>query len=222
MVKFSIYFFLVFYPWNNIFAQKIEMPTIAVGVSHRMASLRLNDKPFSRNIYGFNVRVAERDWYFSLDLKQKVFKRKFILELSNYITHTEFRRIQPDPTSLETVTEYGVRRDHFLSLIYPFKDKKDRFKFLLGGGIGYMNLGTKFRFDRFEGYDINGNPIVRRNTLGTLQFFAPKLIVGIEKNRLNGFVIVNGTPDADNDPNPTLWIEFKATYTFKPFEKKGK
>ena len=85
-----------------------------------------------------------------------------------------------------------------------------------------MNLGTSFRYDRFEGYDNNNNPIILKNAKGAFSFLAPKLIIGLQKDRLNGLVIINGTPDREKDPNPTLWIEFKATYSFTPFQKKKK
>jgi hypothetical protein len=218
----TFYFLISIIISNNAYCQRREAPTLAIGISHRMASLRLNDKSSTGNIYGGPISVAPRSWYLSIDLKKNVFKKKIILELSNYLTYSELRRKQPNLSSPEMVTEYSKRHDHFLSLIYPIKNKKHNFSFLLGGGLGYMNLSTGFRFDRLEDFDSFSGPRIRKNVKGSLAFLAPKLIVGVEKNRFNGFVIVNGTPDADNDSNPTLWIEFKTTYTFRPFKKKKK
>ena len=82
-----------------------------------------------------------------------------------------------------------------------------------------MNIGTGFSYNYNTGEkDTIGNWIIRR-LKGGFGFLAPRLLVGIKKNRVSGFINVHGTPDNNYRSNPTIWIEFKATYSFSPFKK---
>lgn len=93
---------------------------------------------------------------------------------------------------------------------------------MAGLGTGYMNLNTGYVADFI--YGDSNNPVIIRRKSG-FNFFAPRLLMGAAYKKLNAFVIVHGTPDNHYDPNPTLWIEFKASYKFlsiQPKIKKGK
>ncbi len=207
----------------KIQAQNKFKPSFAIGITKRMISIRLNDLAYTSNKYEFfYYSIGLPQTYLSVDIKHAVFKNKFILELSNYFTHSEFRHVRPNLLSQVYTTEYRFKHDHSLGLIYPFKSRKKRPQFMLGLGLGYMNLGTNFTYDILTGFDSSRNPILIKDNKGTFSFFAPKLIFGVQKNRINGFFIVNSTRDDQYEKNPTIWLEFKATYTFKPFEKKVK
>ncbi len=224
MFKCSILIILVFnLVVSPIQAQNIFEPSFALGISTRMQSMRLNDAAVTRSRYEFfTYNIGQSQTYLSVDVKQNIFNNKFIIELSNYFTHAEFRQVRTNIYSQAYVTEYRFKHDHLLSLLHPFKSKKNRPHFVLGAGLGYMNLGTNFTYDIVTGFDSSRNPILKTGNKGKFSFFSPKLIVGFQKNRVNGYVIVNATPDEKYEPNPTIWLEFKATYTFKPFEKKVK
>jgi hypothetical protein len=209
---------------GKAFCQKQNLPVIAAGLSYRQEPTMFSGSEFPRSRYGFYYEVEQPAPYLSLDVKQQLFKKKrIIIELSNYFTYSAFREITPDRTNpYYTIKQKRFKHDHFLSLLYPFKSRSNKPHIILGAGIGYMNFGTGFRYDYFTGEsDQSGNPIVYKNKKGGFRFFAPKFIVGIEKSRYNAFLIVNGTPDIYYEPNPTLWIEGKLTYTFHLFDRKA-
>jgi hypothetical protein len=200
------------------------MPSIAAGVTFRGQSLRLTFVPgyLLPNRYGFIYNTGKRATYFSVDIKEKVFKEKFIIQLSNYFIYDEFRSIRKNLPSQEYTSEKRLKRDHFLDIMYQIKLKKDWFKLLVGAGIGVMNCNTKFTYDRpTGGFDSLGNSVVLKNVPENFRYFAPRFIIGLQAGRLNSFVIAHKTPDMLFFFNPTVWLEFKATYSM-PLRKKAK
>lgn len=216
--KIILYFILVANLNNTVFAQKKDMPSIAVGVGFRFPEWVLESKNGTGNPYGFIYQFQDNKARLNIDIKQKLFKKRaYILQLSNYFAYTEFRRVRASPNSGVYVVDKTLKRDHFIDLLHPFKSKKNRPQFVLGAGLGFMNLGTKFEYEKFTIYSpgIYTSEIAK----GTMRFFAPRLMIGVQKHIFNAFAIFHGTPDRQGDPYPTIWMEIKATVTFKPFDK---
>ena len=76
-----------------------------------------------------------------------------------------------------------------------------------------MNNGTNFGDSAWRGnnYVASGR---------AFNIFAPRIIVGVNKNNFSFFAIAHGTPDADYEGNPSIWLEFKAAYSFSLFKKR--
>lgn len=210
---------LLIFSINLIYAQKNETPSISLGVGFRFTAWVLESKYGTANPYGFTYQFQDNKARLSVDIKQKLSKKRpYILQLSNYFAYTEFRKVRASPGSNVYVVDKTLKRDHFLDLIRPFKSKKQRPQFVLGAGLGFMNLGTKFKYEKFTIYSPGNYTSEIAN--GTMRFFAPRIMVGIQKNAFNGFAIFHGTPDRQGEPYPTIWMEIKATLSFKPFEKR--
>lgn len=217
---FSTIFFLTFS--LNLKSQnsfKFE-PEINIGISARCASIELLDYPIrSRRNFGFTYDQIEisRNRNFVLEVGQFVYKKKIFVGLSSYFRYGHFH-YKTDYNSQEFKR---FKYDVFFDANYHLKWKeKHKSSLILGLGIGYMNLNTGFNYDRITGeVDANGN-ILKVNTKGAFGFMAPRFLLGIDRNKFKAFVIVNGTRDDDYRPNPTIWLEFKATYALKKFNKK--
>lgn len=202
-----------------ILAQKKELPSIGVGVGFRFTEWVLESKYGTANPYDFTYQFQDNKARLSIDIKQKIFKKKnYTLQLSNYFAYTEFRRVRASPNSNVNVVDKTLKRDHFLDIFHPFKSKKQRPQFVLGAGLGFMNFGTKFKYEKFT-IDSNGS-YTSEIAKGTMRFFAPRIMVGIQKKAFNGFAIFHGTPDRQGEPYPTIWMEIKATMSFRPFVKR--
>lgn len=76
-----------------------------------------------------------------------------------------------------------------------------------------MNYGTLFRDSVWRAND----SIVG---LRVFRFVAPRIIIGVSKNNFSFFAIGYGTPDSEYEGKPSIWLEFKAAYTFSLFKKK--
>lgn len=217
--KIILYLILIFFVNVIIFAQKKTMPSIAIGVGFRFTEWVLESKNGTGNPYGFIYQFQDNKARLSIDIKQKLFKKRaYVLQLSNYFAYTEFRRVRASPNTNVYVVDKTLKRDHFLDLLLPFKSKINRPQFVVGAGLGFMNLGTKFEYEKFTIY--SPGTYTSEITKGTMRFFAPRLMLGIQKNVFNAFAIFHGTPDRQGEPYPTIWMEIKATVTFKPFDKK--
>lgn len=189
--------------------------SVELGIAFRGAAIVLADKPFVRNPYGFSYSSTKlfRNKSFAIDIKKNIFSKRYFLELSSYFRYGHFHD-ERDQATGTTKELKRFKHDHFLDLLYEFgKQKPGHIIFTLGAGYGYMNIGTGFTYNMYWGNDAAGNPIVTP-VKGTFQFAAPRLIVGLRRNRLQGFIIVHGTPDEEFESNPTLCIETKFTYSF--------
>ena len=102
----------------------------------------------------------------------------------------------------------------------PNELKKNWRDLIVGVGYGLANCGTKFRFNFDSGQKDSSGNIIYVPLIGSFRFWAPRVMVGLHKYRIDALMIATLTPDREFDKNPSLWLEFKAAYTFKPFEKK--
>ncbi len=215
-IKLLICFFL---SYQIGYAQIEKNIAIDFGIAFRGAAIVLADKPFVRNSYGFSYDETKlfRNKSVVIDIKKNVFNKKCYLQLSNYFRYGHFH-YQKDPTTNVSTELKRFKRDHFLDFLYEFgKQKANHFIFTLGAGYGFMNFNTSFTYNRYQGTDASGNPILVPTT-GSFRFNAPRLIVGLRRNKLQCFIIVHGTPDEQFEPNPTLCIETKFTYSFFKFD----
>ncbi len=198
-------------------------PEIAIGIAARNASIELTDYPRrSARSFGFSYNQIDisRNRNISLDIGQFVYKKKIYVELSSYCRYGHFHYETNSPNSKQIKR---FKYDVFLDANYYLKWKKQhKSSLILGLGVGYMNMNTGFRYDELTGeIDASGN-YLKVNTKSSFSFIAPRFLIGIDRNRFKAFVIAHGTPDEDFRSNPTIWLEFKASYTFKPFVKKVK
>lgn len=220
-IKSILLILFIFFTYTSYSQNKIKLnPTIEVGISHRNASIELqpNFLASSREFgFSFNQVAITRTQSLTIDMRQSLYKERIFAQLSTYFRYNHFH-YEGNFTSKEIKS---FKSDLFLDAIYAFrKKKKTSFGLLLGAGIGFMNIGTGFHYNYNTGNkDANGNWIIERRK-GAFSFLAPRLLVGVQKNRFSGFVNVYGTPDDNYRSNPTIWLEFKVAYSFSPFEKK--
>ena len=148
----------------------------------------------------------------SLDIKRPIYKDKIIIQLSNNIA---FDLLKRGGNSTYYFDDYGLRRDHFIDVIYSKPINKKSTKILLGVGYGVMNAGTDFAYHK----EVNGN-IVGLGLRGTLRLFAPRLTIGLERGVFNGFITANYTGrDAYYNKVPAFNLDGKLMVTFPKFKK---
>ncbi len=194
-------------------------PTIELGISHRNASIELESSFLaSRRNFGFdyNQLAITRTQSLTIDMRQNLYKERIFAQLSTYFRYNHFH-YEGDFTTKEIKS---FKSDLFLDAIFSSnKKKRTSVGFLLGAGIGFMNIGTRFHYNYNTGIkDSSGNWISKR-AKGTFSFLAPRLLIGIQKKRLSGFINVHYTPDDYYRPNPSIWLEFKAAYSFSLAKK---
>jgi hypothetical protein len=193
---------------------KYYKPQIALGVTGR-GSPRYHYSSTVANYYPFyySLFVNARPVIFSLDIKVKFFKEKLIAQLSNNITYGLLKR-GTGPYG-DYFSDNSLRRDHFIDLLYTIPIKPKFPKILIGVGYGVMNAGTKFMYSK----PYNGNP-ANNNIPGTLRFYAPRVLVGLEKGVFNVYLIANYTGrDEYYNKTPAYNLEGKLTVTFPKFKK---
>lgn len=201
---------------NDVFAQgKIKFsPELKFGFSARNASIELmsyqyiRNPPISRNKY--NQIKLTRNKNLIVELQQSFWKPNLTAQLSGAL---RYGHVYYDSNQVEVKS---MKYDLFLDVIYLFKKKKnmnkpDRIYLFAGAGFGQMNYNTKFKYKHTE-YDFNNNPIERERT-GSFMFLAPRVTIGALYKKLQGSFVVHGTPDDTYEPNPTIWMEFKLTYS---------
>lgn len=206
--------------FNSVAAQLKFEPSFAIGIGFRGGIIPLKDKPIILIPFDFNYRFGDRARCVILDVKQKVLKGKYILQLSNYFSYNELRQVRIAPGSSIFKSDKRFKRDYFLDILKPIKLKKKWPKLIVGTGYGLVNCGTRFdNYFNTGGIDPAGNIIYIKET-GSFRFWAPRVTVGLQESRINALVIGTITPDREFDKNASLWLEFKTTYTFKPYQKK--
>lgn len=219
--KCALYLLVVLYANNYAFSQsKIKInPVISLGLSIRDQVIGLTDYDFTPRP---NRKLGDYDAYkhtgpksVVAEARQNILTRNLFAQVSGYF---RYGHVFYDSNKNEIER---VKVDAFLDLLYRFTRKKNENKinrphFLVGLGIGRMNINTRYQYKKIVGYDINYYPIYENRT-GNFSFFAPKLLVGMEYKRFNAFAIANITPDDDEYvPDPSLLLEFKITYGLTP------
>jgi len=220
MIKFCFLFSVVFYSVNSFAQKKITYPTIEIGISHRNASIELESSFLARGRnfgFSYNQIAITRTQSLAIDMRQNLYKERIFAQFSTYFRYNHFH-YEGDYRTKEIK---NFKSDLFLDAVFVSRKKKKKsFGFLLGAGIGYMNIGTGFHYNYNTGIkDNNGDWIIKREK-ATFSFLAPRLLMGIKKNRLSGYVNLHYTPDDNYRTNPTIWLEFKVCYSFSPFIKK--
>lgn len=208
--------FLIISITTTVIAQSKLNPIFGFGVTKRMGMIRLNDLSSTGNTYElFTVDIGLPQTYLSLDFGQLIIKDKFIVEAANYFTYSSFRYVRESIFSQISTTEYRFKHDHIISIKYQINNKRSKTKYFAGLGFGIMNLGTKFTYDIFEGFDSNGNPILKSGNKGNFSYFAPRVSFGIKKYNVNAEVSIYSTRDEMHNKNPTILPEFKLYYNLK-------
>ena len=185
--------------------KKWKIPSIDIGLAFRLQAITLENNPNNYSSYSSKyLPLQDSKTRLYVGIKEKLFKRgKLYISLANYITYRNINNEKPD---------YRFKRDHIIDITNEFKTKKDGLKFIVGAGIGLMNCGTNF-------IDPPNNSSFFYTS--SLRFLAPRLILGLQKNKYNFSIITHGTPNLEGEPYPTLWFESKFTYDLNLFRKKN-
>lgn len=213
----------------STFSQVNKLPIISIGLSHRNAIIRLEDKFFnpSPSGYSFNSLQHTRVTSLAVDIGRNIWNKHWYLQFANYFRygHVVYKQNRQNVITNEIKR---IKHDHVLDMLYKFNSEKPkRPVFVLGVGVGIMNMGTKFQFEYNTGEKDNlGNWIYRQRTR-SFQFTQPRLLVGMErrnvknpKNSLNAYIIIHASPDEDFEPFASIWPELKISYSFSPFKKR--
>ena len=205
----------------NVFAQFKFNPSVEVGIAYRPGIIELSElsrlpnlgKPYTT--YAYSDKKHFNNISLSIALQQYVLKKRISLQAASYFRYNHlYYGKNAQGVSSPAEKEYKrLKYDLFFDGLYHFKKGKSGIGIVLGVGTGNMNYGTRFMDSLWLG---NGSFLAVRN----FRFFAPRLIVGLTKNNFSFFAIGYGTPDKEYEGNPSIWLEFKAAYSFSPFKKK--
>lgn len=191
-----------------------------MGLAYRPGVIELSESskyPSFRTTHAFNSTKQFNAVSVAIALQHYVIKERLSLQFASYFRYNHLyygKNVQGISSSNEK--EYKrLKYDLFIDGIYHFKKRKaSSLGVDLGIEIGFMNNGTNFK-DSILDYNNKYVEAVRG-----FSFLAPRIFVGINKNNFSFFVIGHGTPDSEYQGNPTIWLEFKAAYTFSLFKKK--
>jgi hypothetical protein len=137
------------------------------------------------------------------------------IQLANYIFYAPIEKFGAE----NTYRELRWKRDHFVDLMYAFERKNKKWYIDVGAGIGFLNCNTTFTYSK-KFYDTNGNFLEEKEFTKSSRFFAPRLNIGIHKNKVAAYAMIHKTPNISFKPHPTIAIEFKGIYTIDPFVKR--
>jgi hypothetical protein len=200
-------------------------PSIEVGIAYRPGVIELSELSRLPNLgqphttYAYSSKKHFNNVNLSIAAQQFVLKKRLGLQAASYFryNHLYYGKNAQGVSSNKEKEYKRLKYDLFFDGIYHFKKSKSGIGIVLGAGIGFMNYGTRFNDSTWW---INRNIYVE--TGKSFNFMAPRLIVGVDKSRFSIFAIAYGTPDAEYESNPTIWLEFKAAYSFTPFKKRKK
>jgi hypothetical protein len=213
----------------HLFAQNEYVPKIAFSFSAREYPINLKPyEPATRDTFvpGYGiVRHATQNWGINiidhqprigLDIKQKIGKKYPLeLQLANYIFYAPIEKFGLS----DSYMELRWKRDHFIDLMYAFKREKKKWYINVGAGIGILNCNTTFAYKQ-KIYNASGVFLEEKEFTKSSRFIAPRINIGIHKNKLAAYAMFIKTPNISFKPHPTMAIEFKGTYTIDPFVKR--
>ena len=213
------------FAFNFTFSQNKNKfnPSLEIGIAQRSFPFELSEfshlpGSFSGYSYEFDNHKHFKNFSLSIALKEYVLKKRISVQLASYFRYNHLYYGK----NAQGITNYSdeykrLKYDIFLDGLYHFKKgKSSSVGVELGLGIGFMNLGTRFK-DSILDYNNRYEEVIRG-----FGFLAPRLLVGINKNKFSLFAIAHGTPDSYYRSNPSIWLEFKLAYSFSPFKKREK
>lgn len=211
----------VFLTYNSFSQSKFKFnPGLEVGLAYRPGVIELSESskyPNTATTHAYNSTRHFNNVSLAIALKQYVVKERVSFQMASYFRYSHlYYGKNAQGISGSNEKEYKrLKYDLFIDGIYHFKKRKaSSLGVDLGIGIGYMNNGTNFK-DSILDYNNKYVEAVRG-----FSFLAPRIFVGVNKNNFSFFAIGHGTPDSEYQGNPTIWLEFKAAYTFSLFKKK--
>mgnify|MGYP006388485889 CR=1 FL=1 len=196
-------------------------PSIELGIAYRPGVIELSELSRLPNLgrpyttYDYKNKKHFNNLNLSIALQQLILKKRINLQLASYFryNHLYYGKNAQAVLSRAEKEYKRLKYDLFIDGLYHFKKSKSGIGIVVGAGIGNMNYGTRFRDSVWRGND-------SLEAVRSFRFFAPRLIVGLNKNNFSFFAIAHGTPDSEYEGNPTIWLEFKAAYSFSPFKKR--
>ena len=219
-MKTSFFCLALLFAFCFTYAQKNTKlsPSIEVGVAYRAGVIELSKLSRLPNLgqpyttYTYSSKKHFNNVNLSIALQQFVLKQRISLQIASYFRHNHlYYGKNAQGISSNKEKEYKrLKYDLFFDGLFNFKKSKSGIGIILGAGIGVMNYGTLFKDSVWRGSD---SLIATRG----FRFLAPRLIVGVIKNNFSFFAVAHGTPDKEYEGNPSIWLEFKAAYTFSPF-----
>ena len=193
-------------------------PTIETGIAFRPGYIEMSNsskipgQPYTT--YAYSKAKHFNNINLSIAIQQYILKNRISLQLASYFryNHLYYGKNSQGISSASEKEFKRLKYDVFIDGLYHFKKRKiNSIGFELGAGIGYMNFGTQFK----DSAMVNNRYMEIKKGF---RFLAPRLLIGVNKNNFSFFTIAHGTPDADYEPNPTIWLEFKLAYKFTPFK----
>jgi hypothetical protein len=223
-IKFILLILFIFFTYTSYSQSKFKFnPALEVGIAYRAGAIELSKLSKYPNLgpkrttYAYNSPKHFNNVNLAIALRQYVVKKRISLQLASYFRYNHLyyaKNAQGISSSAEK--EYKrLKYDFFIDGIYHFKKRTPASVGIqLGIGIGYMNNGTSFKDSTL---DYNNNYV---ETVRGFSFLAPRIFAGLSKNNFSFFAIAHGSPDSEYQSNPTIWLEFKAAYSFSLFKKK--
>lgn len=202
----------------STYSQSKFNPIIETGIAFRTGYIELSNlskkpgQPYTT--YTYSKAKHFNNINLSITIQQFILKKRISFQLASYFRYNHLY-YGKNNLGVSTATEKEYKRikyDMFIDVLYHFKKRKiNSIGFEIGAGIGYMNFGTRF----IDSAMVSNRYIEIKKGF---RFLAPRILIGVNKNNFSFFTIAHGTPDADYEPNPTIWLEFKLAYKFTPFK----
>jgi hypothetical protein len=210
----------VFFTYNSFSQSKFKFnPRLQVGIAYRPGVIELSESSKYPNLpttHAYSTTKHFNNVSLAIALYQYLIKKKVSLQIASYFrySHLYYGKNAQGISSSKEKEYKRLKYDFFIDGIYHFKKRENSSLGVdLGIGIGYMNNGTSFKDSAWR-----SNNYVE--FIGGFSFLAPRIFVGVNKNNFSFFAIAHGTPDSEYQGNPTIWLEFKAAYTFSLFKRK--
>jgi hypothetical protein len=211
----------VFFTYNSFSQSKFKFkPRVEVGLAYRPGVIELSESskyPNLRTTHAYNSTKQFNNVSLAIALRHYVIKERISLQIASYFryNHLYYGKNAQGISSSNEKEYKRLKHDLFIDGIYHFKKRTPAAVGIeLGIGIGFMNNGTNFKDSTL---DYNNKYV---EAIRGFSFLAPRIFVGVNKNNFSFFAIAHGTPDSEYQGNPTIWLEFKAAYTFSLFKRK--
>ena len=207
MLKFILIIFFIGKLFYTSHAQIIKALKFDVGVTFRFPSLTFNDLP-QGTYYGVNYSYFDTRARLSIDIPIYIFNKEdnYFQAGINACLLKDFIEFNGDVNNYIFDKKNIIKTDAFIDFIHCIPLKKDK-KFLLGLGVGSMNMGTKFEYVKTN--YVNGVFFNKELLETSLQFYAPRLMLGYQYENSKIAINIHATPDDLGFPDPTLLFELK-------------
>ncbi|MBP6430439.1 MAG: hypothetical protein KA319_01630 [Ferruginibacter sp.] len=221
-MKTIIYSFLLFISFSTYSQNKLSfLPKLNVGIAYRLPAIEFGSKPVYPKLqtYQQNSNKFYHNLSVNTDITQTIINERILAQLSGYLRYGH-KFYDKNNLGLSVYGENEkkvIKTDLFFDIRYLLNKKNENaWQFSIGAGYGWLNSGTKYK----DSIAINNNqPNLKVEIVKSYKENAPRLLIGMQKDNYNLFLIIHGISAPQKTGNPTIWIETKFNYTIWKLKK---